>query len=725
MKQISFQHHLPDVNFTEDDCIADFSLRDKQRTSYPGACSLEYQDLVRILIEDLLQWDPVKQESKGKGILGSLLASAGANEEQGRNTLHSHWQFWTKELDSEIRDALFDNDPQVKNKARRKFINIIDQIAAANLGDDFEVIHDCEAAYIHGIHHPESLEYTSDKHFTNREDQVFRDARNKILAPPLKGRVTSCIHCKNPISTSDIINLALQGWKDIALQHGSNIQADLPFKSARMDIAAYTYSYHMDRKCFNMTDPFWGNKSVRDILLHYTFDEHAFAHKPSCFKKGNDCRFYLPINSNPITDIYEDPDKKKYITTYKLVEGNETIIPAWSLELRRPMGCQYINTHCKPISEVFNCNTNIRVGDRSQIYYSTLYCNKSTQKEDAERVQRINNWTYKRLLRIEDQVLQNARHKEEVPDGFVEGLCRMLSAMNAATTRNVVSATMAHLLVCMGGSRFMFSHGFGNLLIGQLEAALEGQDIDVRVRVNKYKGETILWPDSSSDDYIHRPDSDEFNGMCSYKMCMYYKKIYKSKKEISCDDNDDDYDNDIQDYDRAIGQGYKTKKYNFSDSHPGNKFSHLAELKKCVIPKAYIPENSLCRIKELKLEKSDVDKETYHLRERYAKMALLMFYPHRCLNDLKVNDSYWEMFAKQLTCHRESRPTNFWKKGFEILQNIENRQAMDDGSERATDRITNETECKEPDTNTKHSYQNREEGQSDLNDILNFCDDER
>ena len=108
-----------------------------------------------------------------------------------------------------------------------------------------------------------------------------------------------------------------------------------------------------------------------------------------------------------------------------------------------------------------------------------MYCGKSTQKEDAERVQRINVSAHKRLLRIEDQVLTNQRDKEDIPDGFVEGLCRMSSAMNAATTRNVISATMAHLLVCHGGNRFMFSHGFGSLLIGKLEAALEGKNVDV------------------------------------------------------------------------------------------------------------------------------------------------------------------------------------------------------------------------------------------------------
>ena len=139
---------------------------------------------------------------------------------------------------------------------------------------------------------------------------------------------------------------------------------------------------------------------------------------------------------------------------------------------KRPMGCQFLNTHSRSISAVFNCNTNIQIGDHSQVFYSTLYCGKSTQKEDAERQQRISLSINKRLLRIEGEVLYGTRTNDKVQDGFVEGLCRTLSGMNAATSRNATSATLQHLLVSNGGSQFNFSHGFGNLLVGQLEATL-------------------------------------------------------------------------------------------------------------------------------------------------------------------------------------------------------------------------------------------------------------
>ncbi len=109
-----------------------------------------------------------------------------------------------------------------------------------------------------------------------------------------------------------------------------------------------------------------------------------------------------------------------------------------------------------------------------------------------------------------------------------EGLSRVLSGLNAATTRNVISATMAHLIPCDEGSRFVYSHTFSDLLVGQMEATSESQDINVRIRSNKLQNKIIIWPDSLADDYIHRPIEYELDQICFYKMTMCYKKGFKA-----------------------------------------------------------------------------------------------------------------------------------------------------------------------------------------------------
>ncbi len=65
-----------------------------------------------------------------------------------------------------------------------------------------------------------------------------------------------------------------------------------------------------------------------------------------------------------------------------------------------------------------------------------------------------------------------------------------------------------------------------------------------------------------------------------------------------------------------------------------------------------------------------------------------MFYPFQCLDDLKFNGSYWEKFSQEIHyCHLDSKSTKFWEKGFEILQNINNRLTLEKEIKHAKDPI--------------------------------------
>jgi hypothetical protein len=69
---------------------------------YPGACSLEFQSVMQILTKCMLRWDTKTQSFNGKGILCTVLAFSGADEEQGRKILHQHWQIWVQELNQSL-----------------------------------------------------------------------------------------------------------------------------------------------------------------------------------------------------------------------------------------------------------------------------------------------------------------------------------------------------------------------------------------------------------------------------------------------------------------------------------------------------------------------------------------------------------------------------------------------------------------------------------------------
>jgi hypothetical protein len=106
----------------------------------------------------------------------------------------------------------------------------------------------------------------------------------------------------------------------------------------------------------------------------------------------------------------------------------------------------------------------------------------------------------------------------------------MLGGMHAATSCYIVIATMAHLLICRDGTRFKFSHNFLDILVGQMEAALEVKPEDFCLRANRHEKKKIPWEDSLSDDYIHCPSGNKhgniFEDMCSYEMSSGYKKKY-------------------------------------------------------------------------------------------------------------------------------------------------------------------------------------------------------
>ena len=72
------------------------------------------------------------------------------------------------------------------------------------------------------------------------------------------------------------------------------------------------------------------------------------------------------------------------------------------------------------------------------------------------------------------------------------------------------------------------------------------------------------------------------------------------------------------------------------------------------------------------------------------------------MNDLTVDGSYWKNFHKQLQRHLEQKHTKFWGKGFEILQNIDDRATLQKHVKRASYPITMVTINTKPDEAKKN-----------------------
>jgi hypothetical protein len=383
--------------------------------------------------------------------------------------------------------------------------------------------------------------------------------------------------------------------------------------------------------------------------------------------------------STTSTYIHEDKgDKNEKEILWHSLDGSTREICPFLVLPKRPMGCQYINPHNSLILNDFNFNTNIQIGDVLQVFYSTLYTSKSTQEEDSDKQLWIGCAVIKRIQRLlNDQDLRDTSkewcNQDRSETSFWEGLCRVLSGLNAATTRNVSSATIAHLIPSNGGLRFVFSHDFSDLLVSQIEATLKGQDINVRIRSNKQPNVQFeSWADSLADDYIHHPLGEKFEMMSFYEKTQQYKKVFKSLQREGED------------------------RYKFCETHPGYEFSYLMKLKHPTIPRIALPKEKLCPLKDLQLNTTKSKEESFDKSKIYAKMALLMFYPFRSLNDLTIEESYWEKFSQELQRHLGRKITKFSKKGFKILQNISDRKTLQKQLKHANDPIYMTTKIEKP-----------------------------
>jgi hypothetical protein len=94
-------------------------------------------------MECMLHWDIKKKTSKGKGILGTVLAFFVADEKQDRKTLHCHWQIWVKEINKTLRNCLFHEYDTIRDISRKTFCKQIDNDITASYGFEFRITHKC------------------------------------------------------------------------------------------------------------------------------------------------------------------------------------------------------------------------------------------------------------------------------------------------------------------------------------------------------------------------------------------------------------------------------------------------------------------------------------------------------------------------------------------------------------------------------------------------------
>ena len=295
-----YQDHqeVPTIeDMTEEECILDLDLRQKIRSMYPGLCALEYKSVMEIVLLDLLGWDiknkKPREDENGNvvgGIFSILEAWALSDEEQGRKTLHGHLIAHIRNFHT-LCKLLFHAQESVRKAVRKIFKEYASKIMSVSLEMQFLKGEPSSSTLIFP-HKTESNQECSGQ-LKEVGMQQIRDMHHQMKCLNMKGIVANCDTCHQEFSTADIVNKALDTWRNFAQEEGHNFP-QAPLSHAQLHVAGVQYSYFQHSN--DQASKKYSSKYI-STATKLKFNVHDFKHRKKCFK-GEECRFYFPFSSN-------------------------------------------------------------------------------------------------------------------------------------------------------------------------------------------------------------------------------------------------------------------------------------------------------------------------------------------------------------------------------------------------------------------------------------------
>ena len=350
------------------------------------------------------------------------------------------------------------------------------------------------------------------------------------------------------------------------------------------------------------------------------------------------------------------------------------------------------------------CNNNVTSGDKACFFYVTLYQTKHNQKEESFNYHNI-CLALSRRIKNHQEVLNASTEdecsEEEVAPDFCEGLKRMLASVYGHTSTNVLSSTMAAKLLA-DGDRFMFSHEFKSIPLKHLIEWAEGnENLEFKLQSVKNKeGDYEHVQDTFINNMIYRPAKLENIGL--YDIVSNYELKKMPSKKLNSGN---------------INIESKTT-FNLLEEHPSHKYMVMSKRNQFIIPS--ISNNSLLpNIADLNILQDITDPSVTELRERYAMIVLLLFFPYRDQDDLLIDGSYWEKFK------RATSEKLFSQKSLEVIQNIQDVLYNCSKMKQVKDELETTTTFTPHESDSKRVKQADEE-ETDVNelaDMFNQIDD--
>ena len=202
----------------------------------------------------------------------------------------------------------------------------------------------------------------------------------------------------------------------------------------------------------------------------------------------------------------------------------------------------------------------------------------------------------------------------------------MLASLYGHTSNNVLSSTMSAKLLA-DGERFNFSHDFMSIPLKHMIQWLDGEE-NLEFKLRKVKIDEGVYEhiqDMFINNIIYRPVELEHLGC--YDMISKYELKRMTKEKIESN--------------KPLVESKKS--FNLVEEHPSHKSMVMSERTHYVIP-CISSINLLPNIAKLCQHEETYDEDIIDLREQYAKIVLLLFYPFRTQDDLLLNGSFWKKY---------------------------------------------------------------------------------
>ena len=200
---------------------------------------------------------------------------------------------------------------------------------------------------------------------------------------------------------------------------------------------------------------------LRNAAIWYDNNAHDPRHRLSCYKKGaSACRYHVPHISVKETNI-------------SLEVGDNGEVSGLIIDSKRSPANMYITPGNASIMETLFCNNNVQYvkNCKLSLYYAAYHTKVS--KENSNAVGRALHSALRHLNRGEQRNVDDGA-PSRTP--FADGMGRLLSAVRAHTSCEVVGAQLAAYLL-LGHEVFRFSHQFSVLPIAQGVAYLNGKPL--------------------------------------------------------------------------------------------------------------------------------------------------------------------------------------------------------------------------------------------------------